>query len=156
MRSGCRSWCCSIKTRSLAGYVFRRQGFMPARLDQVLAPKRNDGGRLHPRLSMRAAWRGAAQAGFAAFAPAWWLVGQVGHAWAACDVVQQGTHCSPLAVKLFRALKCFSAASFVRWTNPFLRAWKSSLSSDQQKWVTPSSAKKVKVQYTSPSFRGVR
>ena len=60
---------------------------MPAWLDQVLAPKRDDGGRLHPRLSMRAARRGAAQAGFATLAPAWGFVGQVGHAWAAGDVV---------------------------------------------------------------------
>ena len=60
---------------------------MPARLDQVLAPKRDDGGRLHPRLSVWAARRGAAQAGFASLAPAGWLVWFIGHAWAAGDVV---------------------------------------------------------------------
>ena len=76
--------------------------------------KANDGGRFHPRLSVWAARRGAAQAGFATFAPAGWFVGFIGHAWAAGDVVKQGTHCSPLAVKLFSALKCFSAASLVR------------------------------------------
>ncbi len=65
---------------------------MSARLDQILTKKANDGGRLHPRLSVWAARRGAAQAGFAALAPAGWFVGQVGHAWAAGDVVKQGGH----------------------------------------------------------------
>ena len=65
---------------------------MPARLDQILTKKANDGGRLHPRLSVWAAWRGAAQAGFAAFAPPGWFVGFIGYAWAAGDVVEQGGH----------------------------------------------------------------
>ena len=75
------------KTSSLAGNRFRWQGFMPARLDQILTKKANDGGRLHPRLSVWAARRGAAQAGFASLAPAGGFVGQVGYAWAAGDVV---------------------------------------------------------------------